>query len=297
MSNERSRGFCFTINNPSSFDEIDLEDLVKQTQYTIIGYEKGESGTLHWQGYCYFSNKKSFEQIKAILPRAHIEKQRGSCTQAIDYCKKDGDWKEWGNRPSGGTNQTHKWKEIIQLAKQGRIEAIEDQYPAEYLRYYKMLLGLHKPEHPIILQTLENEWWFGDTGTGKSRELWERFPNHYQKPLNKWWDGYSGEEVVAIEEWSPKNEVTASLLKIWADRYPFCAEVKGGTLQKIRPKKIIVLSNYKPQDCFTNAQDLGPILRRFKIKHFVTIYFFVFFYLITIAWISDRLYGGPLTST
>jgi len=69
---------------------------------------------------------------------------------------------------------------------------------------------------------------------------------------------------VIIEEWSPKNEVTASALKIWADRYPFTAQIKGGVLQKIRPAKIIVISNYRLSDCFPDARDADPIARRFK---------------------------------
>ena len=75
-------------------------------------------------------------------------------------------------------------------------------------------------------------------------------------------------EVVAIEEWSPKNDLTASALKKWADRYPFPGEIKGGCLQGLRPKKIIVLSNYTPEQCFLNQEDLGPILRRFTVIKF-----------------------------
>ena len=94
--------------------------------------------------------------------------------------------------------------------------------------------------------------WFlwGKTGTGKTRRAFELAANnspptcYCKDPNNKWWDGYQGEEIVVIEEWEPKNECTASKLKIWADRYPFAGEIKGGTLQKIRPRKIIVTSNY-----------------------------------------------------
>lgn len=248
-----------------------MEQLVPVAQYVCYGKETGESGTLHWQGYVYFKEKKSFAFIRGIIPRAHIEKQRGNCKQAIDYCKKDGDWREWGTMPRGPQGQADKWKEVLSLARQGKIEEIEDKHPAIFLRYHNKLLSLHRPERPLILPTLENEWWWGATGTGKSKELWRLYPDHYQKSLNKWWDGYQGQEVVAIEEWSPKNEVTSSFLKIWADRYPFCAEIKGGTLQKIRPSKIIILSNYTIDQCFNNNQDLDPIRRRFKVKQFVSL--------------------------
>lgn len=271
MANGRSRGWCFTINNPTEWDTSDIENLIPLCQYLIKGNETGEGGTRHWQGYCYFKEKKSFNQMRGWLPRAHIEKQRGTNTQAIDYCKKEHDFQEWGDPPLGPSGQANKWKEVLKLARSGKLEEIEDKYPAIFLRYHSKLQGLHKPERPLILSTLENEWWYGETGTGKSRELWSRYPNHFQKSLNKWWDGYDGQEIVAIEEWSPKNECTSSQLKIWADRYPFCAEIKGGTLQKIRPKKIIVLSNYSIDECFKDSQDLGPIKRRFKVKHFISL--------------------------
>lgn len=272
MPNERSRSWCFTINNPNGWDTADIENIVKVAQYLIYGNEIGENQTPHWQGFVYFKERKSFSQLKQWLRRAHIEKARGTNKEAIDYCKKDGDFKEWGQMPLGPAGQGDKFKEVLQLARNGKLKDIEENYPSIFLRYHSKLLGLFKPERPLILESLENEWWYGKTGSGKSRELWSLYPDHFQKSLNKWWDGYEYQEIVAIEEWSPKNECTSSQLKIWADRYPFCAEIKGGTLQKIRPKKIIVLSNYTIQECFTNTQDLEPIKRRFKIKHFITLY-------------------------
>lgn len=73
---------------------------------------------------------------------------------------------------------------------------------------------------------------------------------------------------MVIEEWEPKNECTASKLKIWADRYPFPGEIKGGTIERIRPEKIIVTSNYSIRECFPNPQDHEPMLRRFKVTLF-----------------------------
>jgi len=264
MTNERSRGWCWTINNPTGWDSTDLESLIEKAQYVCYGKETGEEGTPHFQGFCYFKERKSFKQLKEILPRAHIERQRGPTKNAVEYCQKDGDFHEWGTRPTGPGGQGDKWKQILKLSREGEFEQIEEEYPSIYFRYHSKLQGFFKPKHPTILDSLENEWWVGATGTGKSRKLWIDYPEHYQKSLNKWWDGYDGQAIVAIEEWSPKNEVTSSLLKIWADRYPFSAEIKGGTLQKIRPKKVIVLSNYTIQECFVNNQDLDPILRRFK---------------------------------
>jgi len=273
MPTFRDRKWCFTINNPTGWDDADLVKITTDYsfKYLIRAKEIGDAGTPHYQGFVYFKSKKSLLQIKAYLPRAHIEQCRGTIYDNVDYCKKDGDFQEWGDMPTGQEGQANKWKAVLLLARAGNYEGIETNYPELFLRYHSKLLGLYRPQHPVILEHIENEWWYGATGTGKSRELWNTYPTHYQKSLNKWWDGYQNEQTVAIEEWSPKNECTASQLKIWADRYPFTAEIKGGTLQKIRPLRIIVLSNYTIDECFKDSQDLEPIKRRFRVKHFLSL--------------------------
>ena len=96
-----------------------------------------------------------------------------------------------------------------------------------------------------------HEWWVGPTGTGKSKKVWEEYPTHYAKEKNKWWCNYTGQDTVVIEEADPKNmEHLADRLKVWADRYPFPGEIKGGRIEGIRPLKVIVTSNYTPEECF-----------------------------------------------
>nr|WAE42633.1 MAG: replication associated protein [Cressdnaviricota sp.] len=267
----KSRGWCFTINNPTEIDRIQVTQLKEYVKYYIAGNEVGEDrGTAHIQGFCYFANACGLGRVKQLLPRAHLEVQRGTCNQAIEYCKKDGQYDAWGDPPDmgGGKTQRERWRDLVELSEGGQLAVIRDKYPGEYFRYQERIRSLRvRPATPLD-GDLEHEWWYGDTGTGKSRRLWHEYPDHYAKELNKWWDGYCDESIVAIEEWSPKNECTASFLKIWADRYPFPAQIKGGSLKKIRPRKIIVLSNYTIGQCFEKAEDREPMLRRFKVVHF-----------------------------
>ena len=47
----------------------------------------------------------------------------------------------------------------------------------------------------------------------------------------------------------------------------FSAEVKGGSMC-IRPRRIIITSNYSLEQCFGDPAVLEPLRRRFKVKHF-----------------------------
>lgn len=267
----KSRDFCFTINNYTDDTILSLKQLVGPIDYIIFGEEVGAMGTPHLQGFIQFQHPISYSGVKEYLGQtAHVEQRKGSVKSAIDYCKKDGQVHFKGipqRLLSCKETLIEKWKHCIKLAEQCRLNEIKELYPSEYIRYYKTLCSLQTGSS-TILDNIENEWWYGPTGTGKSYKVWKDYPDHYQKELNKWWDNYTGQDIVVIEEWCPKNECTASQLKIWADRYPFSAQIKGGTLQRIRPKKIIVTSNYTIDQCFTNIEDVEPIKRRFKQVYF-----------------------------
>jgi len=271
MASGRGRGWCFTLNN---YTEKELNDLrSKDFAYIIFGREVGASGTPHLQGYVHFKNTRLLKQVKAILgPRYHIERRMGSLSQAIDYCKKDGEYTEIGRKPldqkEKGDLEKTRWATLYALAEKGDWDNIKTEFPKEAIIHGPRLMALHRPECKPIDGPLQHEWWVGPTGSGKSKLVWELYPKHYAKPLNKWWDGYQFENTVVIEEWAPRNECTASSLKIWADRYPFTCEVKGAVLPKIRPQKLIVLSNYTIAQCFPQKEDQDPLLRRFKVIKF-----------------------------
>lgn len=270
LTNNRARGWCFTLNNftDQEFNRLQYVDC----QYIVYGIEKGESGTPHLQGYIHYKNPVRAAFVKATLSnRAHIETRKGTIKQATDYCKKDGSFTERGIL-SMRDKPENKYADIIQLAAANDMETIKEDYPMHFFLYQDKIKNLINHPTTILNGELQHEWWYGPTGTGKSYKTWTDFPDHFCKPLNKWWDGYNFEEVVVIEEWSPKNECSASNLKIWADRYPFTAEVKGSSLQKIRPIKIIVTSNYTIKECFPNPADYEPLQRRFKQVHYALPY-------------------------
>lgn len=271
---QRSRTWCFTLNNYTPEEEEGCRLI--ETVYTIFGKEVGEKGTPHLQGYLSFKNKKSLAQLKKLLPRAHLAQAKADAIKNQVYCSKEGDVYEKGTPPATQEEKGERGKaamrEIIKRARENDEAWLEENHPAEYYHHLATFRSHKKPKTEVMSYDNEDtphEWWVGPTGTGKSKKLWEEYPDHYRKDQNRWWCGYTGQDVVAIEEASPKTmEHCASRLKQWADRYPFDGEIKGGKMHGLRPNKVIVLSNYTIDQCFPNEEDSGPLKRRFKIVTF-----------------------------
>ncbi len=89
----------------------------------------------------------------------------------------------------------------------------------------------------------------------------------YPKFPTKWWDGYNGQATVLIDDLGPEHSWISYYLKIWADHYPFNAESKN-TSNIIRPKRIIVTSNYHPSQIWKDDPILlDAIMARFTVIH------------------------------
>lgn len=102
----RARGYCFTINNYTAeeVDAVRATGSSPNTAYLVFGFEVGESGTPHIQGYAYFKSAVGRDTAKLRLGgnRVHVESQQGSFQQASDYCKKEGNFEEFGVLPAQG---------------------------------------------------------------------------------------------------------------------------------------------------------------------------------------------------
>lgn len=170
----------------------------------------------------------------------------------------------------GGTATKQKWVDALELAKRGRFDDID---PHIQIQYFSSLRKIHQEtllKKECLDGELENFWYVGPPGSGKSRKARDEHPNAYFKAVNHWWDGYLGEETVIIDEWEVNSgKFIGHHLKIWADRYPFKMEVKGSSLPLQRPKHIIITSNYTIEECFAGDRMLcDAIHRRFRVVDF-----------------------------
>lgn len=271
---DRVRAFTFTVNNWTPEEQTAIRKLVYK--YLVFGREVGEQGTKHLQGYIYFCNAKTLSAaIKAFPRRAHIEIAIADATKNFEYCSKDGDFEEHGERPltdqQKGEQEKQRYQNAWDKAKAGNIEDID---PDIRVRLYGTLKKIRADYLPIpkAQDKMDFHWYVGPAGCGKTRMARTHNPVHYLKdPNTKWWDGYVDQPCVIIEDYDKKcDPMLQQMLKRWADHWPFAAETKGGH-RNIRPPKIIITSNYTMRDVFGHDEPglLLPLLRRFRQVDFL----------------------------
>jgi len=266
--------WIIVINNPTDADQAQLDALKPLSNYWVIGREHGESGTPHLQ--CFFSLKKALRRsaLSALVPRAFLDRANGTPKQASDYCKKDGLFSEGGDlstclqRGAGSTAaRTQAYAHTIECAKKRQFDEIE---PGLLLRHYSAIkrIAQDHPANPPDAPNVTGHWYYGPPRTGKSATARYENPGFYDKPCNKWWDGYNGQDTVIIDDFDLNHKVLGHHVKRWLDRYSFPAEVKGTTIQ-IRPLKVIITSNYEPEEIWHEDPTLAEAVRaRCQFKHF-----------------------------
>lgn len=105
-----SRNYCWTLNNYTE-DQVNFfkhPDILLQLSYHVFGFEKGDQGTPHLQGYTCFKKPLRMAGVKKLFncEALHLEERKGTHAQAADYCKKGGDFFEHGTLPKVGGKTT-----------------------------------------------------------------------------------------------------------------------------------------------------------------------------------------------
>lgn len=273
-----AKRWCFTINNPTFEDEAMIlgrdgeepQANYGEIQYLIFQEERGENGTIHWQGFLYLKKKKKLTWLKRnINPRAHFEITRGTDQQARDYCRKEetytgGRRYEYGSLPE---------RAAAPAKKQAREMAIEQLDIAKDLKTYiklaevdssvllcpgfiqcwkelmKNRLGPHRNVQVITV--------VGPPGTGKSWAAFKFFQDHALMIY-----GNSGQwtmnplaDCLLFEEFH--GQIPLAKMLQFLDGYPYALEVKGG-LEPAMYTTVVITSNTKPCDWYPlSIEDRG----------------------------------------
>lgn len=273
-ANLRTNNWAFTINNPTENDRQLIDVLADQVTYMIIGNEIGESGTPHIQGCLNQKNKISFKQLKKFLPRAHIKKCIKSLDTNISYCKKDADYKEYGQQPKQGKRtDLDKIKNDILSGK--RVDDICIETPETYHQYGRTL---QKIEDIVNRKKFRNFmtkgiWCYGPTGFMKSDTAYDGYnpDTHYTWNLNeKFQNGYNGQDTVIVDEFD--GELSYGYIKRMVDRHPNCVvPIKTRDPFPFISKTVIFTCSRHPLVMFNKLHEQDSIdqfVRRFEIRYY-----------------------------
>lgn len=265
--------WCFTLNNPTEAEvACAYAGFSLPLVWFICGFEYGEvEHTPHLQGAFVLNDKQRITTLHLYegLERASFFGMKGTPEDSRVYCSKGKDCFELGEMPAGraaaGKREKLRWKENIEMAKAGNVE---DCDPQIYLTFYRTLKQI-KTDHMQAQEDLDGVcgvWIYGRSGVGKSRKARADYPDFYYKLANKWFDGYQGEPAIIIEDLDKQHSVLGHQLKLWADRYAFNAETKGGMIN-IRPKNVVVTSQYSIEEIFEDVETQSALKRRYKVIH------------------------------
>lgn len=259
-TSEAHRGYMLTINNPTEHDvQVLQEDKVR---YRIWQFEVAPTtGTLHIQAFIYYKNKRVWP--KKRYPTAHIEAVR-SIDAAIKYCSKDETRHpdslvyEDGDKPEKGrrTDLEAVAREVIEGKS---MTNVAEEHPEQYVRYAR---GLQLLKHAVSKDRREKPrviWLWGPTGVGKTRRVFDTHEDIYIKDGTQWWDGYTQNEVILIDDFDGRWPYR-DLLRL-LDRYPYQGQTKGAYV-KINSPFIYITCEHPPIEMFEGGNHLDQVLRR-----------------------------------
>lgn len=263
MPSQQSKMWCFTLNNYTDDHLAWINLNAALFQFIMYGKEVAPTTlTPHLQGFLVLNSRKTLSSVKDMFPAIfngiHLEKCNGSFLQNYEYCSKDKEVTEYGEKPKQGKRtDLDVVCEAITSGEVANMVDLAEQFPAQFVKFERGFHSLLQVRTKPRNFKTEVIWCWGPTGSGKSRWAWETFPEAYAKDsTNKWWCGYHGQEAVILDDYRPSRELPFNYMLGLMDRYPFTVEPKGGHSQFVS-KTIIVTSPFSPEQTLANLEWVG----------------------------------------
>ena len=190
-----------TENNPFEIErKMDKQKYLNKIklqldpEYICYSEEIGEEGTFHLHAYIKTRRSVRFTTIKNIFPYAHIDACRGTSSDNRDYVFKQGKWKDSEKNTTNIVESHYELGTCPPDDKQGKRHDLEDlvfgiktgMSNVEIVDYNPHLVTRMKDmdalrtailydENRRKLRHVEVTYIYGDTGSGKSRYVLDKY--------------------------------------------------------------------------------------------------------------------------
>lgn len=258
---EKVRAWCFTINNYTVNDWMQVKALTRIAAYVVCGEELAPTtGTPHLQGYVRLRNAKSRLQMSKVLNRASLLQANGPDLANQTYCSKGENIFEFGTPGEQGKRTDLAEIALLIRNKEVSLEDVMFTYPVQYAQAHRAFkdmftaVMLPRTEAPMVT------WLWGLAGVGKTRWAHDKFTaaQIYMKDNTPWWDGYRQQECIVIDDF--EEDIPYRTFLKMLDRYAYQGQVKGGYVQVNSPH-IIITCEYPPSH-FWEGNKLAQVARR-----------------------------------
>ena len=256
----------------------------------VMQVEIGEGGIMHLQGYFQLTTKKRRSTFNNLI-REHtpfnfsVQNARGKAAQNVAYCTKTtGEW----NYPNGETKmnitvspkpiwiykdglvkkgERSDLKEATRAVENGAtLRELDQRFPTVMARTGRGIKDImfRKKMFESKETRLGKVFVFtGGTGTGKSWEARHLFSKQIGlnsdeifsldfENRNLWFDGYNGENILLLDDYTP-NAITRSKLLRILDIYQFQGQIKGGYIVA-EWDYVFITTNYDVGDLCTKTE-------------------------------------------
>lgn len=272
----QARKYQLTINNPIENGDWTHENIhnklmgFKSLVYYCMSDEL--ASTYHTHIYVCFDKPVRFSTMKNAFPSAHIENAYGTSTENREYVFKEGKWlkdakrgtnlenthEEYGKMPmerQGARNDLVNLYEMLQEGKTN-YEILEEnpKFIGQVERMDKVRQIIENERYKLVFRDLEVTYIYGDTGTGKTRGIMEKYGydkvyrvTDYKYPF----DQYASQDVIVFEEFHSSLPITSMLL--YLDGYPVMLPCRYSNKVACY-RKVYILSNIELDKQYIDLQ-------------------------------------------
>jgi len=261
---------------PSFTSYLEEEPFFDDNHMKYLGYGAEtcpKTGRKHWQGCVYFYDKVSIKMAQKLLHigNSHMENIMITSTEnCVEYCKKEGNHKEFGEMPKQGKRND---LEVLrtEIVEGRTVDNIIMEHPMIYHQYGRTI---EKIADIVLRKKYRTEmtkgiWYWGKTGVGKSKKVFENYTpeTHYVVPNdNGWWDAYRQQDTVIINDF--RGHIPYGTLLEMVDRNAYSVNRRGKEPIPFISKLVLITSSLHPSLVYRNRQEedsLEQLNRRFDI--------------------------------